>query len=185
MSTGAPTGTDAGTRGQTLASVALVLSVPTIALSLTWTYLSMRAVMDVGGYCAEGGPYVIETHCPDGAWLISVAIPLMLLTTFAGTAAAAFVRAPNLIVPMWAGLFGALGWNFLEYAFRGAGVVPGWLVCGVMFWLMALPAVVVMLAGLWRLAGSEKRDTLWWVPVYGLLVALGIAAGWWTFNALS
>ena len=41
---------------------------------------------------------------------------------------------------MWGVLFGSLGWNFLEFAFKGADIVWGWLVCGVLFWPMALPA---------------------------------------------
>ena len=41
-----------------------------LAMSLTLVFVSMRAVMDVGGFCAEGGPYVIETHCPEGVPLL-------------------------------------------------------------------------------------------------------------------
>ena len=43
-----------------------------LAMCLTLIFLSMRAVMDIGGFCAEGGPYVIETHCPDGVPLLLV-----------------------------------------------------------------------------------------------------------------
>ena len=39
-------------------------------------------------------------------------------------------------------LFGSLGWNFLEYAFAEDGIVMGWLIPGIMFELMALPALL-------------------------------------------
>ena len=93
----------------------------------------MRAVMNVGGSCADGGPYVSAQPCPDGAVLIAIAIPVMLITAMIGSAAALSVGAPNLLVPMWGVLFGSLGWNFLEFAFKGDDIVWGWLVCGVVF----------------------------------------------------
>ena len=42
----------------------------------------------------------------------------MLITAMFGSAAAMSVSAPNLLVPMWGLLFGSLGWNFLEFAFK-------------------------------------------------------------------
>ena len=96
--------------------------------------------MDVGGSCADGGPYVSAQPCPGGAGFIGIAIPVMVLATFAGSFAAISLKAPNLLVPMWTLLFGSLGWNFLEYGFTGPdGNVPGWIVCGIVFELMALP----------------------------------------------
>ena len=126
-----------------------VVSVLVVAVSLAWTYLSMRAVMNVGGSCADGGPYVSAQPCPDGSVLIAVAVPALIIFSMIGTVSASGIGAPNLLIPMWGGLFGSLGWNFLEYSFKGPDVVWGWLVCGVMFWAMALPAFVLM-AGLAR-----------------------------------
>ena len=37
-----------------------------MAASIVVIFLGMRAVLDIGGFCAEGGPYEIQTHCPDG-----------------------------------------------------------------------------------------------------------------------
>src|SRR5436190_15088757 len=34
--------------------------------ALTILFLSMRAVMRIGGFCASGGPYQIQTQCPKG-----------------------------------------------------------------------------------------------------------------------
>jgi hypothetical protein len=181
-----PVGTSRGWK----APVATVVSVLVVAIGLTWTFFSMRAVMNVGGSCADGGPYVSAQPCPDGAALIAVAVPVMLLTAIFGSAVAMSVGAPNLLVPMWGVLFGTLGWNFLEFAFKGEGVVWGWLVCGVMFWLMAAPAVVLMLVAVKNAVlppdppppGTGSR---WWVPAYAALGAVGFLFGAWSFNALS
>ena len=129
--------------------VVLSCSVFVLGLALTWTFLSMRSVMEVGGACADGGPYVSAQPCPNGAVLIGFAIPLMIIAAMVGSAVALSVSAPNLLVPMWAVLFGSLGWNFLEYGFGNEDfLVWGWIICGVVFELMAAPAVVAILVGL-------------------------------------
>jgi hypothetical protein len=178
MSTKAP----APVRTSPKAAAVTVACVLVVAVSLTWTYLSMRAVMNVGGSCADGGPYVSAQPCPDGSILIAVAIPMLLIFSMIGTVSASTVGAPNLLVPMWGGLFGSLGWNFLEYAFKGPDVVWSWLVCGVMFWGMALPAFVFMVI---ELRGSRQGRTVLWLPAYGVLGAVGLLFGWWSFVAIA
>ena len=81
----------------------------------------------------------------------------MLLTAIFGSMAAMSINAPNLLILMWALLFGSLGWNFLEYAFKGPDLVWGWLVCGVLFWLMAAPAVYLMLVALKNAVVPPRR----------------------------
>jgi hypothetical protein len=168
---------------------ATAVSVLVIATTVTWAFFSMRSVMDVGGSCADGGPYVSSQPCPDASWLLPVAIPVMLLTAIFGSMAAISVNAPNLLILMWALLFGSLGWNFLEYAFIGPDVVWGWLICGVMFWLMAAPAVFLMLVALKNavVPPREKRSagSRWWVPAYSGLTALGFLVGAWSYHAIS
>jgi hypothetical protein len=172
------------------AAVLTALSVVVLAITLTWSFLSMRAVMGVGGSCADGGPYVSQQPCPGGSFLIAIAVPVMVVTAMAGSAAALSIDAPNLLIPMWGFLFAALGWNFLEFAFTGPQVVWSWLVCGAMFWLMAAPAVVGILVALTRAvlpprspkAGAGSR---WWVPAYAALGSLGAVAGGLSFVALS
>ena len=171
-----------------LGTVACVLVVSTC---VTWAFLSMRVVMDVGGACADGGPYVSAQPCPDGAALIAVAIPVMLLTAMFGSAVAISVDAPNLLVPMWGGLFGALGWNFMEYGAMGPELVWGWLVCGVMFWLMAAPALVAMVVAVHHAVVAPARPSphydgaRWWVPAYAALISVGALLGAWTWDALA
>ena len=38
-----------------------------LAACVTFVWLGMRAVMDIGGACADGGPFVPVQPCPDGA----------------------------------------------------------------------------------------------------------------------
>jgi hypothetical protein len=160
-----------------------------VAVCLTWCFFSMRAVMDVGGSCADGGPYVSAQPCPDGAVLMAVAVPVMLIASMLGSATALSVNAPNLLIPMWGVLFGSLGWNFLEYAVKGDSLVWGWLVCGVMFWLMAAPAAYAILVALKNAVlpppARSGTGSRWWVPAYTALGALGFLAGAGSFNALS
>jgi hypothetical protein len=169
------------------AVVGTVVSVLLLAVTITWTFFSMRSVMDVGGACADGGPYVSAQPCPDGSWLIAVAVPVMILTAIFGSAAAMSVHAPNLLIPMWGLLFGSLGWNFLQYALQGDGIVWGWLVCGVLFWLMALPAVYGILLGVKSavLGPEDGTGSRWWVPAYALIGSAGFLLGAWSYHAIA
>ncbi|WP_110207184.1 hypothetical protein [Nocardioides daejeonensis] len=124
----------------------VLVCVCVLATMITWAFRSMRAVMAVGGSCADGGPYVSAQPCPDGAWMIGVAIPVSLLACIIGTGIAMAAGARELFSLLWGGLFGALGWNFIDSGIRGSGgdKIGGYLLGG-MFWLMALPAVLFFL----------------------------------------
>lgn len=120
-----------------------------VACALTLLYLGMRAVMDVGGFCASGGAYEIRQECPQG-------IPAVMVGSIWGGLVFAGIYAwqvfrhgiPNFVSLLWSALFLSLGWNFLDYAFTSSlsdGVVWGWLICGVVFVLMgALPLLAVL-----------------------------------------
>lgn len=162
-----------------------------MGIGVAWVYWPMRAVMDVGGSCAEGGPYVIETHCPEGVTtFMTLGIPLFMVCVFVGFIAIT-LRAPLPVFPGWALLFGALGWNFFDYGFHAdpsGRLVPSWVVCGVVFWVMALPAVVIFVGwplvreryGTRRAPLDERTPQAMlpdaaWIPIYVGLLALG----WW------
>ena len=165
----------------------LVVAVALIGVSLAWTYLGMRAVMDIGGACATGGPYVPAQQCPEGASaLLSGAIPLLLLATFAASGIALTIRAPTLLLLMWFLLFGSLGWNFLEYALAEDPVVIGWLVPGIMFELMAVPALLLWFGSSWLRGYVVDRPIdsgTQWKLLYVVLVAVGFWAGMLSFAA--
>jgi len=89
----------------------LAVSIAGLAMCLVLMYLSMRAVMDIGGYCAEGGPYVIETHCPEGA-TPALMLGMFELFGFGGLCVYAGGKVGGYgWVPMlaWTGLFASLG----------------------------------------------------------------------------
>lgn len=123
-----------------------------LAMSITLLFLGMRVVMDIGGSCAEGGPYVVSQSCPDAA------VPSVLGGTFGMLlfGALAMVFGSRLggrwgAVPFlgWVALFGSLGWNFLDYGLfnppEGSGIDLGWVVCGVVFWIMAFGPLLLAL----------------------------------------
>ena len=126
-----------------VAMVGSFLGLAMLACGLTLLYLGMREVMEIGGACAEGGPYQTRQECPDGApealfggaWggLIGAGI-------FALSARALGGSYTRLLLWAWPALFLSLGWNFLEYGLDPPGgtegAVAGWLVCAVLFGLM-------------------------------------------------
>ncbi len=124
-----------------------------MAAGITLLFLGMRAVMDIGGMCAEGGPYVIQTTCPEGTTAAT------LLGIFGGLAGAFLAgwkgaaiggRAVAVLFLAWPALFGVIGFNFLQYGLNPPGDEPGWawgwLICGVVFEMMAFGPLLV---GVW------------------------------------
>lgn len=130
--------------------VLLAIGVAGFTMCLTLLYHGMRDVMDIGGYCAEGGPYVIQNPCPEGT------IPATMLGTFGMFLFGAIAMAGSfkvggygwLLIAGWTALFAALGWNFLAYGLidpPDGEVQWGWLIPGVLFQLMAwVPAAFVV-----------------------------------------
>lgn len=140
-------------RTTTIDVIRVAVTLAFVSAAITILFLSMRAVMDVGGFCAEGGPYQIQVHCPDGIPLLMMgSIWLGLIAVFLYAWAAASSGAPSLAGLLWPALFLSLGWNFLQYGFSppfGEGLAWGWIIPGVLFVLMgglpllwALPALV-------------------------------------------
>ena len=142
----------------------LVVAVAGLTMCITLLYAAMRAVMDVGGACADGGPYVSAQPCPDGTPLA------MMLGAFGlfGFGALGMVYGAKVggygWVPLlaWTGLFAALGWNFLDYGLLnpppGEPVEWGYVIPGVLFQLMAWVPVAVVVMGLWAVRGSSRES---------------------------
>jgi len=118
-----------------------------MAAGITFVFLGMRAVLDVGGFCAEGGPYEIRQECPDGSGFMLVGILCVLLAAGA-LVLGAFRDGPRLWALAWPIGFLALGWNFATYALDPPpgidGSPVGWWICAVVFVGIALMPVIPM-----------------------------------------
>jgi hypothetical protein len=151
-------------QGATIVDVLLyLLGIAGLAASLTIIWLSMRAVLDIGGYCADGGPYEIAHHCPDGVGL------LLTLSIFVGLGCAGLMAwkgvslgAPydGLVGLAWPALFISLGFNFLQFAFFPSGeegIEIGFLIPGILFVIMGAAPLVGYLPG--RNGSKPSSDT--------------------------
>ena len=126
-----------------------------LAAAITLLFLGMRPIMDVGGMCAEGGPYAIQQHCPEGAALVFFlgfmgGLASLFLAAWKGSSIGG--GAGSVVFLAWPALFGALGFNFLQYGFVPPGDDPGWawgwLICGIVFEAMAFgPLLLPLLLG--------------------------------------
>jgi hypothetical protein len=171
-------------------SVGTFLGLAGVCASLTLLWLAMRAVLDIGGTCATGGPFEIARPCPKGiGWMFPIALNagLVSLAIYAFSTS----KLLNVAVFAWPALFLSLGWNFLEYGIAspvGDGLEWGFLIPGLLFVFMG--GWPLLLIPSWRRAGQRVRSKWRRAPEerrepgsYGsrgpllLLHALGIAAG--------
>ena len=159
----------------------MFIGVAMVAYGITALWFGMRDVMDVGGYCAEGGPYVSRQECPDGAELLMfTGIPLGIIGLFVamvGAAKSAKGAGALLLLLGWPALFVSLGYNFIDYAINppeNMGSTAGWWVCGVMFGLMGVPALFAIP---WLVKGiqPERRNAV--LIVFIAASIIGILAG--------
>jgi hypothetical protein len=141
----------------------IFVSAAGVTASLTVLFLSMRAVMRIGGFCASGGPYVIATPCPKGVaglLIASIWIGVVLAIVYAFQSVKA--KAPNFVALAWPALFLSLGYNFFAFAFDppgdDGGTAFGWLICGVLFAIMGGGPLVGWIASLRH--GGDARATL-------------------------
>ena len=160
-------------------------------MSMTLLFLGMRAVMDVGGICADGGPYVTAQPCPNG-------VPIAMVGGMFGLFGSAGLivwfgsrigkAAASIVALGWPVLFLALGLNFMDYAFHPpnneATPVWGWLIPGVVFWLLGgAPIGVGLLA--WREARAGRpgsrlsRQVATRVPSRAVIFNFGSPASGW------
>jgi hypothetical protein len=119
----------------------MAVSWAAFTMSFTILYLSMRAVIGVGGFCAEGGPYVIATHCPGNtAWLTPLSIYLGLASAALYLLVARGLGA-SLLLWAWPILFIGLSLNFFESGLDPESMGGTGLFLGAMFFIMgAVPA---------------------------------------------
>lgn len=169
-----------------------------ISACMTITWLGMRGIMDLGGFVASGGPYVIAHQAPGWVWLLPVSLVLLVVLMFASQEMNSAYDTPSLMLLTWSLLFLTLGFNFLTYGLNppgGGGLAWGWLVCAVAFFAMGA-------GGLWALrdavkvgweydrkkAAEEGRPVRPGFAAYaigtGIAMVLGIPVGVSIFNAV-
>jgi hypothetical protein len=144
-------------------------------------YKGMRHVMVTsGGYCASGGPYTIasghQCSSSDVELLLFGILGMLVLGGVAlGAAAAADWSSLMLGLVGWAVLFGGLGFNFISLGFsppHGTSGAGGWIICGIVFWLMAAGGLVPVVAsafGWMRRGGHPEPPT---APAFPLVRAV-------------
>ena len=169
----------------------LLMAVFLFSASLTVLFLSQRAVLNIGGFCAEGGPYEIATHCPEGIPLMATVAPLVMIASIFLFAFSAKGHLAGVFF-LWAGLFVSLGWNFLEFGLNppeGDGRIYAWLITGVLFILMGLAPLIAVFQGFF-LARSGSNNRLprrsesqgYLIPLLAGCVLLGISVGVYLFK---
>ena len=149
-----------------LAIAGFLLGMAGVAGSITVVFLGMRSVLDVGGQCASGGPYVIAVPCPDGTWTLPLAVFAGLGFVFLAVAGGTKVGGIYATLPglAWTGLFCSLGFNFLQWGIAppadpsvdssGGGLV--FVLLGLMFEAMG---IVPLFTTLWAMRpGAPKQS---------------------------
>jgi hypothetical protein len=157
--------------GGALALAAVFVGAVGFAACLVCVYRGMRDVMvSNGGYCASGGPYAINADqvCSStDVWLLMGGIFAGLFfaaVLVGGTAAYSDDGIAGVSLLLWAALFGALGFNFIQLGFNppdGVSGGTGWIVCGVLFWAMALGGLIpglMFIAGNFRSPEQKAKD---------------------------
>lgn len=117
-----------------------VLSWASFAFFFVTLFLAAEQLAQLGGSCASGGPYAIETECTGAVMLF---MPLGIFGFFIATGIAlAFARGfgVSLIAWAWPIMFTGLGIGFLLDGGAGQGIVVNVFV-GILFIVMGLGPV--------------------------------------------
>jgi hypothetical protein len=133
-------------------------------------YKGMRdVIVQNGGFCASGGPYTVAPghHCSgsDTELVLYGMLGVFLIGGVALAATSAAGWSPlGFGLAAWAVVFGALGYNFISLGTNpphGSSGSGGWIVTGIVFWLMALGGAVpaVALAAEWLRRGESPEPS--------------------------
>ena len=144
--------------------VGAVLSWVLFTFCFTLLVQSTAVLAGLGGFCASGGPFVIETECPES---VIVFAPLSIIGMFLAVGIAlVFARgfAAPLVVWAWPILFVGLGIQFALSAFQPGGITFG--IIAALFIVMGLAPLVFefragprrIVIGKENLMGTRFRD---------------------------
>ncbi len=164
--------------GGPLAIVGVFIGAAGFAASLTVVYSGMRHLMyTTGGACASGGPYAITQPCDSASTTLLVGGILAMLCFGALLLGATSWHGGGTTLGvgllMWGALFGALGFNFISLSVNPPEIIDntsGWVISGVVFWMMALGGLVPgLVAAFHAVRGKdefgEERDVSFSSPI--------------------
>ena len=145
-------------------TIGILITGGAVTMALTVLFLSMRAVLEIGGSCGSSGTGL--RPCPGHvAGLLPAAIWGGLI--FAGLYVWQCVKhhVPSFVSLLWPALFISLGANFFDYAFDGGTIAAGFLICGVVFVLMGGFPLLYAIPHLWKVyaKGEIEADKPWHV----------------------
>lgn len=115
------------------------------SLAFTLLFLGMRAVIAVGGFCAEGGPYEIATHCPGDVELLLPASVYIGLAAVGLSLYLARGLGASLALLAWPILFVGLSLNFLQSGLDPRSMSGVGVALGAMFFIMGVVPLVAWL----------------------------------------
>lgn len=169
--------------------IGITLAAAGLAAAVTLLNLAGRAVMELGGFVASGGPYEIAHPAP--GWILLVPASILLGFACGGLSVLLSVRTGgfSLLPLVWSALFVSLGVQFAIMGFNPPqtdGWAWGWIVCAVVFipmGLMPLPALLRRRPLFLSMLGSpyDRTPRPYQYPSYKLAyracVTAGIAGG--------
>lgn len=165
--------------------VVLCLSTVAMAADLIMLFRAIRSTMDIHGSCSDGGPYLVTRACPEAAGgVLAVGLPGLFVAGILMWYAAARLRAPQVALLAWPGLFLPMAWNFIEFGIRERIDIT-LLFCGILMLLFG--GIPVILAARtrtkWRQKGAPEPRTH--LRLYLVLAAVGLAGGHLWYSSLA
>lgn len=157
--------------------IGFVLSWILLGAGITLMVVGTWRMRGVGGMCASGGPYAVAVPCPDGVVaLMAGGMGAVAVAVLVGVFAARGL-GPPVHGWFWSVLFGAQGTVFLVASTAGGRVSWGWLVCGIVFVLAALPPAWLVPVGWPRSVFGRRRLDGRSLATHGLPVGDAIVLG--------
>ena len=147
------------------ALIGVVITALGAAVCMTVLWLGMRSVMSLGGFVAQGGPYVIAHQAPDWVvWLLPGSIVLLIVCMIASQELNSVYETPSLMLLAWSTLFLSLGWNFLEFGLMapGGGLSVGWLIGAAAFFATGSGGLYALWEAVrvgWEFDGNKTEKT--------------------------
>jgi hypothetical protein len=133
-----------------------VVSWVLFVVCFTLLFQATSVLAGLGGFCASGGPFVIETECPDS---VIVFAPLSIIGMFIAVAIGLFFArgfgAP-LVVWAWPILFVGLGIQFALSAFQPGGITFG-ILAGLFIVMGIAPLIFELRAGPRRVVVGKEN----------------------------